>query len=234
MRRLATTACAVLALALSTGVARAAGPAIDWDPAYAWQAGGTATNLPLGGEFKMVGTISQFGPPLDFLNALLATNEFTFYVHNLISNGTVPIGPPSTTIYTTGYTGGTIEVYQDPAMDAVFAPGPPNAQVPSTFTGGTPILTGNFTSFTVTSNNFTAFDTGNIEGDIQWTGGTLIGKFATSLPAQPCEGLFTGGSTWYPPVLIAGYLFRHDGKIDAQCPTPAQSSTWGRLKTLYR
>jgi hypothetical protein len=34
--------------------------------------------------------------------------------------------------------------------------------------------------------------------------------------------------------MIEGYLFRHDGKIDLDCPTPAKSSTWGRLKALYR
>ena len=33
---------------------------------------------------------------------------------------------------------------------------------------------------------------------------------------EPCPGLFTGGLTWRPTggVLIPGYLFRHDGKID--------------------
>ena len=51
-----------------------------------------------------------------------------------------------------------------------------------------------------------------------------------------CPGLFTGGATWNtsPGVGIPGYLFRHDGKIDLQCPVPTQKSTWGQLKNLYR
>jgi hypothetical protein len=35
-------------------------------------------------------------------------------------------------------------------------------------------------------------------------------------------------------VLFPGYLFRHDGKIDLDCPTPARTGTWGKVKALYR
>ena len=228
------TTCVVLACT-ATGLAAAkSGPVIDWDPAYAWQIGATPTNLPSGGEFKMVGIVSMFGPPLDFLHADDPTKEYTFYVHGLISGGTVAQGPPSLTLYTTNYSGGTIEVYQDLSPDASFDPNPPNAGVPGDFIdGGPPILTGSFAGFVVQSNNFTQFDTGNIEGNINWTGGTLYDQL-TQNGGQPCPGLFTGGSTWNPPLLPAGYLFLHDGKIDLQCPTPARTSTWGKIKTLYR
>jgi hypothetical protein len=102
---------------------------------------------------------------------------------------------------------GTIEVYQDTSPDASFDPNPPNPGVPADFIdGGLPILTGSFTRFVVQSNNFTQFKTGNIEGDIVWTGGTLYNQL-TLLGDQPCPGLFTGGSTWNPPLLPAGYLF---------------------------
>jgi hypothetical protein len=51
----------------------------------------------------------------------------------------------------------------------------------------------------------------------------------------PCPGLFTGGMTWRPSVMIAGYLFRHDGKIDINCPTRVSTrDSWGRIKSLYR
>jgi len=108
--------------------------------------------------------------------------------------------------------------------------------VPSTFTDVPPtILSGVFTSVVVTTNNFTAFQTGNIQGDIQWTGGTLLNYFSNG-NGGTCPGLFTGGATWStaPGVGIPGYLFRHDGKIDLQCPVPTQKSTWGRVKQMYR
>ncbi len=225
-------AAALVALAV-VPTAHAAGPAIDWDPAYGWQAGATPTNLPLGGEFKMVGVISGFDVPLQELNALDPTKEYTFYVHGLISGGTVASGPPTTTFYETNFAGGTIEVYEDLSPDASFDPNPVNAGVPADFIDGTMILSGSFTRFVVQSNNFTVYKVGNIEGDLTWTGGTLLDRFRR-IGGQLCPGLFTGGSTWNTSVVPAGYLFRHDGKIDLQCPTPTQGSTWGRIKSLYR
>ena len=235
MRRWMTTLAATAMLALAAVPSRAAGPIVDWDPAYFYFPGATAANQPALGILRCVGTVSQFGPPLEFLNPTMPATEYTFYVDGLTSQGTNSIGPPATTIYTTFYTGGTIAIYADPTPDAAFDPDPPNPNVPSTFQDeGLPLLTGNFTSMLVTTNNFTAFQVGNIEGNIEWTGGTLIGLLGPE--GQPCPGLFTGGATWNtsPGVGIPGYLFRHDGKIDLQCPTPTQKSTWGRLKGLYR
>src|SRR6059036_879824 len=133
MRRWIMTICAALLLGVAVRSAQAAGPALDWDPAYAWEAGATATHSPAGGEFKMVGIISLFDVPFTDLNANLATHEYTFYVHGLISTGTDSIGPPATRFYTTTYTGGTIEVYDDATPDASFDPFPPNAGVPADF-----------------------------------------------------------------------------------------------------
>jgi hypothetical protein len=236
MKRWLTTLCAVLALAAVPRPAHAVGPVIDWDPAYFWMPGATFNNMPAGGIMQAVGTVSAFGPPLDFLNATIPATEYTFYINGLSSLGTSAFGPAATTIYTTFFTGGTIDVYADPTPDAVFAPGPPNALVPSTFIDvPPPILSGHFTSLVVTTNNFTAFKTGNIEGDIEWTGGTLLNFFLNG-SGGVCPGLFTGGATWNtaPGVGIPGYLFRHDGKIDLQCPVPTQKSSWGRVKQLYR
>jgi hypothetical protein len=205
----------------------AGGPPIDWDPAYGWQVGATPTNMPPGGEFKMVGIVSAFDVPFGDLNALDPTREYTFYLSGLISNGTVAIGPPATTFYETHFTGGTFELYEDLSPESAFAPFPPDV---STFIDGTPLLTGAFTSFVVQSNNFTAFQTGNIEGALNWTGGSLLPR----AQAGGCTGLLTGGMTWRSTVVIPGYLFRHDGKMDLQCPTSAHESSWGRIKSLYR
>jgi hypothetical protein len=213
--------------------APAAGPAIDWDPAYAWEAGATATSSPAGGEFKMVGVITDFGPPFDDLDPDNPEVEYTFYVHGLISNGTVSTGSPEMTFYTTHYTGGSIEIYCDSLPDASFDPDPPTKGVPADFTDGTLILSGSFSDLVVQTNNFTTYQTGNIEGSFDWTGGTLYSR--TFAPGgEPCPALFTGGATWNPAVLIPGYLFRHDGKIDLQCPAAVGRSSWGRIKALHR
>jgi hypothetical protein len=236
MKRWLTTLCAVLVLAAAPRPAHAVGPVIDWDPAFFWMPGATFNNMPAGGIMQAVGTVSVFGPPLDFLNATMPATEYTFYINGLNSLGTTSFGAPGSMIFTTFFTGGTIDVYADPTPDAVFAPNPPNLLVPSSFIDVPPaILSGTFTSTIVTTNDFTAFKTGNIEGSIQWTGGTLINYF-TNGTGGTCPGLLTGGATWNtsPGVGIPGYLFRHDGKIDLQCPVPVQKSSWGRVKQLYR
>lgn len=231
MKTRMTITAALLALALASPAA-ATGPAIDWDPAYFWEPGATFSNSIPGNQMQIVGIISSFGPPLAFLNANDPTKDYTFYVSGLVSNGTTVIGLPGSQFYVTTYTGGTIQVYEGTPRDAVFDPNPPNANVPSTFTNGTLILSGTVSGFYTQTNDFTAFDTGNAEGSITWTGGTLFSSVSHS--GQPCPSLFTGGLTWFPSLLIPGYLFRHDGKIDVDCPSESRSSTWGRMKSLYR
>lgn len=235
MQRWLLSLSAALLVAAAAAPAQAVGPIFDWDPAYFyfdWPSPATPTNQPAGSILKAVGTVDVFGAPLEFLNATMPGTEYTFVIDGLSSTGTTSVGPPATTIYTTFYTNGTFNLYQDPSPDRVFAPNPPNASVPSTFQDGGLILTGHFTGLTVTTNNFTTFQVGNIEGNIVWDSGALLAYFN----GEGCPGLFVGGMTWRttPGVGIPGYMFRHDGKIDLQCPTPAEKSTWGRLKSLYR
>ena len=225
----------LLAAALLVGTVAtpaSSGPIMDWDPAFFYEPGATPSNSIALSEMKIVGIISAFGPPLAFLDATDLSKDYTFYISGLISNGTATIGPPATEFYVTTYTGGTISIYEGTPRDAVFDPNPTNPNVPSTFVDGTLLLSGTVSGFFTQTNNFTTFMTGNAEGNITWTGGSLIGYVGGE--ANPCPALFTGGMTWLPSVMIPGYLFRHDGKIDHECPTPTRSSTWGRMKSLYR
>ena len=212
-----------------------AGPVIDWDPAYVYGPGASTTVTIPGAELKGVGIVSSFDGVLGFLDANDPAKEYTFVFSGLLSNGTVVTGIPAFTFYTTNYSGGTIELYEGSPRNSSFAPNPPNAIVPSTFQDGVLLLSGNFTSFYTQTNNFTATKSGNMEGNILWTGGTLLPLFNGG-NHEPCPGLFTGGITWSqePGVGIAGYVFRHDGKIDLNCPTPTSPSSWGKLKANYR
>jgi len=210
-----------------------AGPAIDWDPAFVYGPGASTTVAIPGAELRGVGIVSSFGPPLAFLDANDPTTEYTFIFRGLIAQPTVITGPPAFTFYTTNYTGGIIELYAGSPRNSSFAPNPENAIVPSTFQDGTLLLSGVFTSFYTQTNNFTQFKTGNMEGNITWNGGSLL-PLLNGGNGEPCPGLFTGGISWNPAVLIEGYVFRHDGKIDLNCPVSASPSTWGKLKAQYR
>ena len=213
--------------------ALATGPPIDWDPAYGWQPGASPQDMPLGGEFQMVGLVSKFDNPFQFLDASDPTKEYTFYIHGLISQGTSSLGLPTQTVYTTHYSGGTFDLYEGSPRNSSFTPNPPNADVPSTFTDGTLLLHGDFTSFEIITNDFSIYQAGDIEGTLNWTGGTLLSETFGALGVA-CPGLFMGGASWIAELVPQGYLVRHVGKIDINCPVPARKSTWGQLKQLYR
>jgi len=234
MRRLLLLLLCAAGLALGAGHASATSPMIDWDPALYFEPGSTPLNSPPGSQLRIVGLVSGFGPPLDFLDPTDPTKEYTLYCHSLISAGTTSIGPPATTFYTTNYVGGAIEIYEDLTPDASFDVNPPNPGVPADFTDGTLILSGVFMSFYTETNNFTQFQIGHSEGNILWTGGAYFPLMSPEGSNEPCPGLFTGALTWRSSVVQTGYLFRHDGKIDFNCPVSSRPSTWGRVKTLYR
>jgi hypothetical protein len=210
-----------------------AGPAIDWDPAYVYGPGAAVGVVVPGAELRGVGIVSLFDGPLGFLNANDPNKEYTFIFRGLIAQPTVVTGPPAFTFYTTNYAGGIIELYEGSPRNSSFAPNPENAIVPSTFQDGVLLLSGTFSSFYVQTNNFTLAKSGNMEGNILWSGGSLL-PLLNDGNNQPCPGLFTGGITWKSDVLIDGYVFRHDGKIDLNCPVAAAPSTWGKLKATYR
>jgi hypothetical protein len=212
-----------------------AGPVIDWDPAYVYGPGASTTVAIPGAELKGVGIVSMFDGPLGFLDANDPAKEYTFVFRGLIAQPTIVSGIPAYTFYTTNYSGGIIELYEGSPRNSSFAPNPENAIVPSTFQDGTLLLSGTFTSFYTQTNNFSLSKSGNMEGNILWNGGTLL-PLLNGGSGEPCPGLFTGGITWStePGVGIEGYVFRHDGKIDLNCPTATAPSTWGKVKAQYR
>ena len=229
IRTIRNTATALL-LAAAAATSHA-GPVIDWDPAYFYTTNPAATPLssPAGTPLFIVGTVSAFGPPLTFLNPNDPTKDYTFYLYGLVSLGTVPTPvPPLGTAYSTTYDQGFFEVYEGTPRDADFGINPPNATVPSTFTNGKLLLAGTVDGFYTQVSDFSGFSTGNAEGTIHWTGGNLLAYMSG------CPSLFTGGLSWASGVLPEGYLYRHDGKVDLNCPTPARTGTWGLIKSLYK
>jgi hypothetical protein len=201
-----------------------------------------------GATLTVVGKISCFGPPLDYLNANITagTNEYTF-IWTLTSAGTVgPVPAGSGVKWDTDYTGGTFSIYDDNSPDAPNAASvplnPPAGSVPGSFVDGAVILSGVFDSFHVqVTRNGTGRYGGSWTAGYRFTGGSLFGSVGGAAS--------NAGNTWctiglgtnqcmlpsgYSGTPWSGYSAHASGKFDAPASTSAHLSTWGTIKMLYR
>lgn len=131
-------------------------------------------------------------------------------------------------IRTIAYDHGEIRIYQDSAKNSAWTQNPPNGDVPHSFEDGELILIGLFTDcmmiFNLTGGN------GTLQGHVTFTGGTRLAE----LP-HAAGWLFFGGVTRNPSGgLPSGYSLAWDPQLLAQAPVPAQRTTWGTVRGLYR
>ncbi|OGF15754.1 MAG: hypothetical protein A2W00_02000 [Candidatus Eisenbacteria bacterium RBG_16_71_46] len=214
------------------------GVLIDWDAdGFAYETAYTPAtfNSALGSQLTCVGHVSLFCTPFDDLeaNILINAKEYTFIFKNLVSAGTVVSGGGGFNQYDTDYTGGVFEIWEDTYGDAPRAstpmpPNPPNASVPSKFINGTKILEGTISDFHTEITSFMGSANGSFRANWLFTGGTLYNRVAALGP-----NLMQGVWVVTPSSLPTGYSAHPDGKFDAPS-TPARSSTWGTIKSLYR
>jgi hypothetical protein len=185
----------------------------------AWETNGFPPNP--GDAMQFVG-VSNFMDPITGVD--LAAEEVTYYVYGLtcvsVSSNDPDLG--YTTYY---YTGGTLEVYRDAAKNAAYGTNPPNGTVPSTFTDGTLLLQGAFTSFAITINPFGG---GSYGGAADGISGELI---------TSCAGcIYTWGGSWTSDVgaqIPDGYDLQLDGILDIDSAVPAPSTDWGIIKSQF-
>lgn len=225
------------------------GTIADWGPnGYAYESSygaPTAYVSNAGSQLKILAVINGFlGPLAGFDASLTSPFEYTVYIHNLASAGTVITLGGFANTYKTVYNGSgggglaNFEIYEDGAKNAVFGTNP-DATTPATFTDGTLFLSGVFHTMTVTfarqNNNGTIlggnFDTGEPTVADIFTGGREFPK--VSIAGHGCPMRITGGWLARPGNFPVGYSAHPDGKFDISCPTDATPSTWGRMKSLY-
>jgi len=183
---------------------------------YGWETGGILPSNP-GDVFEFTAVTTNLDP---IFGVDLLTEEVTVYVSGLISTGQFNTGSS----YLVGYVGGHIEVYSDGAQDADWGVFPPNAQL-STFTNGTLLFEGNFTSFTV------QMDLGGVagafEGLIDGVGGTV---------ANACtDCAFTFGGIFGDAIaqLPDGYDLQIDGTLEVCETVQTTEQSFGSIKALY-
>lgn len=208
-----------------------------WDAnGFSYETGAPYTNYmsPAGNQLGAYSAMTLLCGPLGALDPNDPAKEYTMIWQDLTSSGTVtsPFGA-SGTKYTTVYTGGIFFVVEGPVNARAWTSATVPAPVPAgpAYGDGSVILSGVIDSLTTTiTRSSLGTVNGSFRGKYRVTGGTYANAFCSgNAPAALMDGL------WYPVNPPAGYTGHNNGKFDApDCTTPAQSSTWGRIKTLYR
>jgi hypothetical protein len=209
---------ALCALSLSA-VAPARAAEVDY-VGYAWETGGLASSQP-GDQLAIATVVTQ----IDALFGVdLSSQEGTLYIDGLTSLGSTLDEPTGATVIS--YSGGTITVHADGVRNSDWGVNPANATVPSTFTDGSLIFSGVFTSFTV---RMLASGLGIFEGQIDGTGGSALGG-----PCANCAYTFSG--TFSEPTganIPLGYDVQCDGILTVESAIATETINWGSLKQLY-
>lgn len=244
--RLALLAALFVVFAPGTTFAQT-GTIIDWGPnSYAYESNYNAATYisNSGSQLTAVGIVDDFAGVMASLKPVPPGTEYTYYMSNLVSTGTTITIGTTYNVYKTVYNTANpalnnIEMWTGPT-NAAFGTNPPNATAPSTFRDGTLALSGRFQSLTVTflrRNSDSSIQSGNADSGTPsvangvFTGGSEINR--VSVNGVPCPFRVTGGWLARAGSFPAGYTAHFDGKIDIDCPTPVEASTWGRIKGTY-
>lgn len=156
-----------------------------------------------------------------------ANNQYTYVVSGMHVVSRTVVG----THVIIAYSPGTLAVYEDSKASgtpAVFAPNPPNGQVPGTFTDGSLYLSGTLTNFAYILN--LANGSGSYEADCVWDAGAHLGD----IPGTDRNGWTFAGTTTNAVNIPQGWSHQVDGQNFITTPTVTRRSSWGGLKTQYR
>lgn len=178
-------------------------------------------------EVGTVTTVVAFlEPPVGFTYPItvdFATNEYTFYFQSTIESIT-----PDAFTTTYNYADAPFYMYEDPSKNGDYGTYPPNGTSPSTFQNGTVILTGTLSNI-VRIDYSGGFPAPVILADCTFTGGTKFSElvqgenwsFHGDLPDDPLLGIPPGYKRNWQTKIVTG-------------PVPAENTTWGSIKALYK
>ncbi len=185
-----------------------------------------------GEGYEMVGFITAFDPSLFYADTTV--NEYTIHLFGLISTSHV-YAPPVLEVLTTP---GRVRYYEQSksgGTHGTYAPGPPNAVTPGTFTDGTLMLGGAVNNFGL------EFDYSTSQGDFVGEADLDEGPGLVYVPASQRNGWILGGLSGNHelsgppnPTIPPGYNHQVSGECRRPDPTAARSATWGAIKRLYR
>ncbi len=244
MGLLALSLSATVATAQCTPVPAETGVMIKFDgDAWAYETAYDVANLSsaFGSQLTVVGLVSKFCYPFADLDPLDPGTEYTFIWDGLVSQGTVTTILDSTRRYNTKYVGGNFRIYagspRNAPVAAVLPALPAGGVVPDAFVDGTLLLSGQMDTLNVLVSRISGIYSGSFRTNYWCTGGTRYGQVENAInllsglwcPAPPSVPAATGTCS-----LPVGWTAHPNGKWDTPLTVPAQRSTWGKIKTLYR
>ncbi len=198
-------------------------PLID-DQGYTFETGGFPTSDP-GDVLTLVGIVDNLDARFGIA---LGSTELTVVAAGLVSSGQVL---QADGFWQISYTGGTLDIYDDPSLDHAYGVNPPNATVTSTFTNGTLFLGGHFLNF------FLYWDpvsgTGGYEGRVLFTAGTGLGTLSQLNSLSYTFGGALSRTAVGPGNIPDGYDLQVDGVLEVGPFVAVKPMSWGAVKEMY-
>jgi len=194
---------------------------------YTWETGGFLPSNP-GDVLTIVGVADN----IDAIFGInLGTEEVTVVASGLISTGQVALGGG---FYAISYVGGTLQVYNDAAMNHDYGTFPPNGTAPSTFVDGSLLLGGFFNDFVLYYGpSSPPAAVGSYEGNVTWNAGSALG----AITGIQNDGFTFGGvlnDAAAAGSVPDGYDLQADGVIEVKVIIGVEDKTWSGVKGLYR
>ncbi len=158
------------------------------------------------------------------------TSEYTIHIQAGTLTSTETVGNYVFYYYQEG--DGTISFYEDSieeGTEADYGTYPPNETSPSTFTDGTHMLGGYFTSLTF------VFELEDGDGSLSGMINFDQGEYLENIPPHMREGwTLAAMGLGHPPFTPEGYMNQIDGEVYLEEGTSTKPTTWGRLKKMYQ
>jgi hypothetical protein len=175
--------------------------------------------------YEVVGLVNTVDAAI--LEADFENYEYT--CHLSMGPGAVGIDTLAGIFIKYSYDTGSLSVYEDALVGGTAADygiNPINATSPSTFTDGTLLLRGDFSTFSLTVNMSTG--AASFSGNLEWSEGV-------NLPSLwlPSGWTFAGLGSGVPGI-PEGYLWQVDGEAYKDPSTATEPGSWGDVKSLFR
>lgn len=213
----------VVAALLMAGGAQADVALIDYQ-GYSYESGGFPPSN-LGDQLTILGIVDD----LDVrFGIALGSTEVTVVASGLVSLGQQDLGGGWLSV---AYSGGTLNLYEDPSMDHDFGVNPPNGTAPASFLNGTLFLGGTFDSFVLYID--TASGSGVYEGYLTFsTGSGLATLSQISALGYTFGGVLNNAAAGGN--VPAGYDLQVDGLLQLGPFVATLPMNWGAVKEMYR